>query len=229
MSADSANAASELDREIHRALTRELRAAEGAARLLLAKLEREQTAESQRGELRYARRILARLSEIEQLAAELELSARLSRPALELVPVGALVYGALEQARGQLSSELREDLGYTIDLAEKDSRIGGDPALLGPMLRELLLEASRTAGRSGRVRVRGRRQEEAFFCVSLTAQSQSGERLQPLGAERAELCFARARAILEAHGGSAERGFDEYGRPEVRLHLPRGEREGALR
>lgn len=221
--------ASALDRALQRALERELQAAEGAARLLLAKLEREVPAEQERGELRYTRRILARLQGIAELARQLETSARIAEPKLEPLSVGGWVWSAVEQARGQLAPELREDLGFTIDLAEKNTRIGGDLELLEPMLRELLIEAARTAGESGRVRLRGRRQEEAFFHVSLTVQNQSGARLPPLGAERAELCFARARAILEAHGGSAEQGHDEYGRPEVRLRLPSGEREGALR
>jgi K+-sensing histidine kinase KdpD len=221
--------ASALDRALQRALQRELQAAEGAARLLLAKLERSASDEQERGELRYTRRILSRLQEIAELTAQLELSARIAEPKLESLSVGGWVWPAVEQARGQLAPELREDLGFTIDLAEKDTRIGGDLELLTRALRELLIEAARTAGESGRVRLRGRRQEEAFFHVSLTVQNQSGARLPPLGAERAELCFARARAILEAHGGSAALGSDEYGRPEVRLRLPSGEREGALR
>lgn len=219
----------QLAHELRRALQSEIDAAEGAAKLLLAKLEREKNDVSARGAWRYPRRILARLARIEQLANELERAAQVLPLNLRPLGLGMWVYQSLEQARGQLAPPLREDLGFTIDLAEKDSRIEGDLALLLPMLRDLLLEAARSAGESGRVRLRGRKQEEAFFHLSLTVQSASGDYKHPWDEAPTRLCLLRTKAILEAHGGTVETGCDEYGRPELRLQLRDGEREGALR
>src|SRR5688572_1923655 len=124
------SAVNELGRELRSALRRELRAVEGTARLLLQKLEREAAPRSTSGELLYARRILARLGGIEHLADEVELPARLSRMELRPLALGEWIFLALEDARGALAPELREDLGFTLDIAEKDSRIGGEPLLL---------------------------------------------------------------------------------------------------
>ena len=106
--------------------------AEGSGWLLLRQLEREISGPHPSGGVdpRYAHRMLQRLQQAMTLLGELSGCSRaIPVDWSEFSPTEWILAG-VEGAKEQLPESLREGLGFSVDVAERNSRIHGDPRLL---------------------------------------------------------------------------------------------------
>ena len=216
-----------------------LNAVEGFAHLLKRRMQPAEESlpdEDAAKNSHYADRIVQGVREVDGIISNM-LTFATSSEQLRMEPVvlTAVVLDAIEIAMGGMSEETRERYGFSVDLAEKNTRMEGDRIKLRQVFRNLVSNAMEAMPQGGRIRIRGRWDEErSFFRVTVEDE---GPGVSPelerrlfgpfvTGKEGGTgLGLALAHRVMTAHGGSIELVPGKRG-ARFALRLPRHHREG---